>query len=757
MFITLIQTVIVFGIPFLFGWSLLRLCVGENRVAFLVPASFLTGLAALVAVFNELRFFLPMNTSVWYAYKILGATALAPFWLRLAPQPPLHFPDFLKSPGRAVLFAALLATLTLFFGIPAFQPILNDAWWCHYLFSHSIQSIATFPIPPAFSPDDMVAYHYGPDILAAIWSHVFCRDIPFGYSLNIVVFVPLTFLAAFSLVERLTGRFASALLAGGLVLAAGNLNTLGLIAGAPHTLLEWMPRLNSQSLEGLLEMAFTPSHLTSIPLAIVTLELLQAFIDRPEPRRGILLGLLIGGQTYFAEWNFILLLLALTFTLGVLIRRTRLPRIKLAGLGGLVLGAALLVAFFNNTFLSCSFSRYWITPNSFISESYPRLINESPKSAAEPLPAAEAEQSSRQPSPVPKNPQQPLITRASDEAFDHLIEASKPVPGPIPSVDTYAQNLEKPAGLLHYSLNSSHWGQIPSWKCGGSNASGWEPVLGWRFAGEAVPVLLFGIALGCWLLGGKQPPPLVLPVLLLLAVAAAAVPLLIIWEDRPTDLLRFGTSAFSFAALLLGAGTGALWNVPSWKFRLPAVLLVAAGINQAVLLGIIGLNTSVLETIQAVNATACTLEGAIAQPPAPDTTQQEIVWRNLSVRAGAFLYPLARGQKRVIVLVPESLTPPQELFPSWMKIATYGRMNIPMGRHWVESGYSKAYRAAVTSLSPMALRLLDARYVLLPSRYAPSVPEPVTRALSDSRRFRLLQIVEDGGEWLKIYQILRDG
>ena len=186
------QCALVFLVPAVFGWILLRRVVREQDLSVLVPGSVVAGFAGLMTLINELRYWLEFGPATWFAYKLLIAATLALLIGTRAPRSrPLLRPD-VRAPWKIALALAGAAVTAVYFGIPASAGFLNDAWWGHLPIAQQIQTVERFPLTHPFALDDPLYYHFGPDILAATWSHLLDMSVARGFALNIMVFSAMT-------------------------------------------------------------------------------------------------------------------------------------------------------------------------------------------------------------------------------------------------------------------------------------------------------------------------------------------------------------------------------------------------------------------------------------------------------------------------------------------------------------------------------------------------------------------------------------
>src|SRR5665213_1099694 len=261
-----------------------------------------------------------------------------------------------------------------------------------------------------------------------------------------------------------------------------------------------------------------------------------------------------------------------------------------------------------------------------------------------------------------------------------------------------------------------------------------------------------GIPLGIWWCWRSR--NLLLFAVLALVVVCMVPRIFLDWGYRSTDFLRFFTESFSFAALIFGCWVGRLLGSPGWRRRALGLLFVGATLTNAVGLAILGSMPGTLAVAKAASTQGLSLSqlasppisanGAVAPtsltpagkarsafaPPLASNATREEAFTNLAKQLDDFLFPIAHGQDRAIVIVAPSVLPPLSVFPEWMKLATLGRVVLPVGWHWDESIYSAYYRAAVQDLNANATTALNAHWVIVTNLWDYPPPAKVVRALN---------------------------
>lgn len=714
-----LQCLIVLGVPPLFGWVLLRRIFREANWLALAPGAVVAGLVALMALVNELRFFWEMRVAVWTAYKLLLAFTLALVFTKLPQAPRLRLPGCVSRPWKLLLVMAGACGAGCYYDIPAFKGYLNDAWWYHYPAAVQIQNVELFPLRHVFALDDIHYYHQGPDILAACWSFLLELPVQTAWALNIVILAPCAFLLAFALIARLSRNYWSAILAATLLVGGGNLRWLLFFTGQFTGSDGVLQVFNSQTVQGLLQLTFTPSHILGVPSALVVLLLFRHFSTRPSYRMGAILGLILGAVTLVAEWYFLPLAAGIAMVMAHRVWRTRsgagrwhASRTAVAMLPVLV---AVCWGSFNNTYLSGLLGHFWMRPVGVEESASVRQIT------------------------TELTDQRALSASSLDEILDN-----RPVYKPVWAAPN----------MVPLRLNLDHFGQVPSWEAAASTEGSFIPILGTQFLMEASPVLLVGIPFGLWLAWRQRTPAVFL--LAWLAAFSALPPVLLDWGYRSTDFLRFFTASYSYAALFLGWIAGDLICRPAMRSRLFGGALAASALVNPFGLGLVGLMPGTINRVKTIANSAQSLSQAstVAASSAAAEMRSK-AFEKLAVTVGDFLFPLTKGRDRVIVVVPPDLVPPLKFFPEWMKMATLSRILIPVGWHWQDSSYSFYYRSAVTKLDPRAITSLDAKWVIISNLFQSELPAEVSLALADGARFAPAARFREGPYSMTIYKVRR--
>jgi hypothetical protein len=608
--------------------------------------------------------------------------------------------------------------------------------------------VERFPLNHVFALDGPLYYHHGPDILAAVWSFLLEINVQKSWALYVTLLAPCSFLLAFALLSRLSRNYWGALLGASILVAGGNLRFLNLLTGDYTGALGSLQALNSQTVQGLIQMVFTPSHALGIPRMLVLLLLSRHLLARPSWALGSVVGLSIGALTLVAEWYFLPFVVGLT---AVLIARAwarrpsaiRWPHVTLAFIPAII---GLGWGMFNNTYLSGFFGHFWM-----------RYDHVTTLSSSRQIAAQWTDSSFRRDKLQPTDPikRQPPLSASDITNPGSAVSATTPIFQPKWSAPN----------LVPLGLNLAHFGQVPSWESAASNEDSFIPVLGVKFFLEAAPVLLLGIPFGIWMAMRRR--NLIVILLAWLAASAALPPIILNWGYRSTDFLRFFTASYSYSALFVGWMAGELLAQLRLRSRILGGLLAASCLVTPIGLGIIGLLPGTITQVNAISAGARSLSDAAAEerknrpaatgqasaPSAPNQNRAQ-AFERLATKTGDYLFPLAHGRERAIVIVPPDQIPEVKYFPEWMKLATLARIQLPVGWHWHNSDYSAFYREAATRLDARAITSLDAKWIIVSNLFQEKIPEPVLNALLDRDRFLRVATFVEGKYFMTAFRVL---
>lgn len=794
--VSVIHGAIALLVPALFGWMVLRRVIREAELYTLLGGSLALGFVALMALMNELRFLFEMHLAVWFSYKLLlvGALLLAVFSRPTTPCPRFH--PAANRWWQVTLILGGAVVCGLFFAIPAFQGLLHDAWWFHYPTAVHLQNLERFPVTAPFAPDDMLFYHFGPDLLAATWGTLLHLSIQDAFALSIAAFAPAGFLLACGLLLRLSRHWLGGLSGATLLYVGGNLRFLLLPAADAGNPLSILQVFNSQIVDGLLKLSFTPSHSVGIPHSLLILTVYRHFLVRPTWPLGAALGLLLGALSLVAEWYFLPLGAALAIGALFAVRRAGLrrhwfPRAAVVLLPLLIAGGWCL---FNNSYLAGLFGHYWLNVKGLYAESISRQTVHTANSAREAAlrkrvvveAIVGAQQLSAQKQHLPPTTQKngdAVVAQANSMAASVIAKDPSVKPDTVftPPSGTTAVFIPslKPAPLLPLRFNTTHLGKVPSWESAGSSGGTFVSILSPKFLIEAFPILGAGFLYGLWRVfrGARG---LVLTLVVVCGISLVP-PVFLDWGFRSTDFLRFFTGAFSFSALLFALLLVKLFRSPRRRLRWAGWVIGGSCLINALGLALVGLSPATFSAVKRISDQAGSLsaearrastpsqdsttavvtgEGATAPAPAiaaviapakPPPVDREKVLERLGRQAGHLLYPITRGRERAVVLVPENELPPREQFPTWLKLSTLAKVRLPIGWFWSESLYTALYRKAALELDPSALAGLEVRWIIVTNLYGAPSPDAL-HALQDPARFSAVGTFREAGFYLSVYE-----
>jgi len=710
-FIKCVQAAILLGLPIVLGWVVLRRIFSENKLHILIPGAILFGMMLVMGMLNEIRFFLNMKSSVHLLYFLVIASILSIIFLQPAKKQTIRMPlQWKKIWSLSILIGSTLF-LCLYFGIPSSRGILNDAWWGHYPFAIDSRIKSLFPLNPAFSPWELLYYHYGPDLLAALWSWVFNLSTLHGFTLNLVLFTFITFLLVYAIAYHRGIGHINAVVAGFLVLAGGNLRFLLI----PYLSLlnsgSVLSALNSTSIEGLLEMAFTPSHIMGVPALFLGMYLFHRHQTKPHRQTAVFTGIFLGLVSMIAEWYYGILFLAAAAT--GLSRRKR-------GFGcGFILPAAisLAIALTNNSYLS----------------GYMTCFRQKEITVENRLEIAEFIARAK-------------LNKADLSKLENINNSIK------------AMRTKYMPDLIPLRLNFSRFGKLPSWDAGGSVESEYIPIFSRIIFIESFPILIIGIIFAFFSLFRRK-DIFNQGMITVLAVSVSA-PIFLDWGYRSADLLRFFVPALACASFFFAVFLRRLWSMKKCYAKPATMLLLLSSIANAFFLGIVGLSPETFSLVHEVSSSAVSLRSAVSgkNDLSDPVRANSASFEYLAKKTGEFINihpaPRTSGRPHAVFLIPENLLPPQDTFQEWMKIGTYSEVMFPFGRHW-GSAYAEIYRQIIKTMDPFFLNLLEIEWVIESSFYPSIITESVKKKFENPALFEFALRLDYKQHWFKIYRVIQ--
>lgn len=174
------------------------------------------GPAAWMVLINALGFFLPVTAAAWTG---LGILCLAGIVMHTRATGHIGHPP----PRWAAHIAGVVIALCAFAGM---RFIGSDPWsWQHFPLAGTIAAGNLPPVTP-IDPAHPLAYHYGPQLLAAAFSLVTHASLAAGFWSHPIIGSAGVILCAAGLTWRLTASWRAAVLGGVLALMGGGLSWL---------------------------------------------------------------------------------------------------------------------------------------------------------------------------------------------------------------------------------------------------------------------------------------------------------------------------------------------------------------------------------------------------------------------------------------------------------------------------------------------------------------------------------------------------
>ena len=202
----------ILGILGIFGLLVAReLGVTDWITGMAMSATF--GLAAWLFLMNGLGYLLPIRTAMTGSMLLMIIADAALLFRRqgkLGERPPLK------------ILLGLLAIIVLA-GLAYARDPGSDAWaWTHFPLAATILE-GNFPIHDPSVPWDILAYHYGPGLLAAAMTHLSGATLAATYALQPMLNVAAIVLFAAAIAWRVTRSWTAAAISGVLALGGAGL------------------------------------------------------------------------------------------------------------------------------------------------------------------------------------------------------------------------------------------------------------------------------------------------------------------------------------------------------------------------------------------------------------------------------------------------------------------------------------------------------------------------------------------------------
>src|SRR3989344_3642251 len=203
----------------------------ERRKLAILPLGLLIGLFGYTTALNALGFFVPVQTAMWSLYAVFGASAMMWFLPRThARLKETSVP--VCTAKQAWILLSVAACVALLSGVVALRSQhADDLSLTHTSLAATIVE-GNMPVRDPSAPDELVEYHYVPELFAATFFVIAGLPLWLGYDLQILLFSGLTILIAFLLAHELTGgRFRNALITAALLFYGGGFAWLNLLNG----------------------------------------------------------------------------------------------------------------------------------------------------------------------------------------------------------------------------------------------------------------------------------------------------------------------------------------------------------------------------------------------------------------------------------------------------------------------------------------------------------------------------------------------
>lgn len=182
--------------------------LGERRLHILVPAGILIGTNGYLIIVNCLSFFFKIQTvskSVFLVFVLIDILTIIKLRGKLSG---FIEKTFDRKQYRALFITAVVISVLM--GIVALRALaLDDLSLGHLPLAATIAE-GNFPIMDPASPDHVLSYHYGPDLLASVLNIATGIPLWLGYDVQMFLFVGPGFLLAFALLFELLGSYRAA-------------------------------------------------------------------------------------------------------------------------------------------------------------------------------------------------------------------------------------------------------------------------------------------------------------------------------------------------------------------------------------------------------------------------------------------------------------------------------------------------------------------------------------------------------------------
>ena len=355
----------------LFGFVISAYFLKERRIFVFAAFVPVLGINGYVFFVNLVSYLIPVRLTFWLVLLAMFAASLAMYArLRNRGESSPATSDLSSRQLRALFAAAVIVSLLS--GIVALRTLMPDDLFPGHLPLVSTISQGNFPVMDPSEPDYPMAYHYGPDLLAAALQNV--AGIPgwLGYDIQTILFSGTTLLAAFVLAFHLTASFRTSFIAALLLLYGGGLTWLNLFQGiAPlwrkfvlggEVFAPWKFLASSAipNFDSSVVTSLNHTIIIGVPVMLLAIYFYFLALDTRGQRRmslAVFAGLLFGYLALVLETNFVILLIAFLAALAYglqrfLNRSSFSPRVGILAPTAMAIGIGIVLAFTQGGFLS---------------------------------------------------------------------------------------------------------------------------------------------------------------------------------------------------------------------------------------------------------------------------------------------------------------------------------------------------------------------------------------------------------------------
>lgn len=230
--LTTFLTIAFFSVLFFFGWQVARLVLRENRIERLTALGGIFGIGLYIFFLNAIGFFMPIQTAFYAVlYGFLLSAIVGFFWRRLRTvghQESLEW-------GIDGKWRKILLIVSLFFVISTGSISFRHPMDLFTLREPTAMTMVEGNFPPKeiWSPDNLLQYHYAPDLFSAAIYKVTGMPLYLAYDFQKAILSGVIFLLAFILINSFFPSVFVAFWSSVLMFYSGSLVFLGGLGGVP--------------------------------------------------------------------------------------------------------------------------------------------------------------------------------------------------------------------------------------------------------------------------------------------------------------------------------------------------------------------------------------------------------------------------------------------------------------------------------------------------------------------------------------------